>query len=77
MYDTLTDPITPEYFKDISNLEKKRRDMLKAAKCIKEKNEKMDRAITKAESMLKPARDLGEKYNKLRQGNDVSDPQLI
>jgi hypothetical protein len=44
MYDTsLTDPITPDHLKDISDIEKKRREILKEAKYIKKRNEKLDR----------------------------------
>jgi hypothetical protein len=32
VYDTLGDPITPEYVKDVNDLEKKRREVLKEAK---------------------------------------------
>jgi hypothetical protein len=39
----LTDPITVDRPKDISDLEKKRREILKEAKYIKQKSEKLDK----------------------------------
>jgi hypothetical protein len=77
MYGTWADPFTPEYFEDISNLEKKRRDMLKEAKYIKDLGEKLNQDITKAQNTFKHARDMEEKYYNLLQTNDGGDLQLI
>jgi hypothetical protein len=73
----LIDSITPEHFKDISDLDKKRRDILKDAKYIKEKNKKLYMDIRKMQHTIKCARNLEEKYNKLLQENIKSDPRLI
>jgi hypothetical protein len=73
----LTDPITPEHFKDISDLDKKRRDMLKDVNYINEKKKKLDMDIHKVQDTIKHARNLEEKYNKLLQENIKSDPRLI
>jgi cell division septum initiation protein DivIVA len=61
MYGTSADPFTPEYFKDILDLKKKRRDMLKEAKYIKELGEKLNQDITKAQNTFKRARDMEKK----------------
>jgi uncharacterized protein YeeX (DUF496 family) len=58
MYDTLADPITPDYIKDASDLEKKRRDVLKEAKRIEKLGKKLDDYITKVQDTLKHARNL-------------------
>jgi hypothetical protein len=34
MYGTLADPITPDYVRDVNNLEKKRQALLKEAKRV-------------------------------------------
>jgi hypothetical protein len=62
MHDTLANPITREYFNDVFDLEKKRRDILKEAKRI----EKLDKDITKAQDMSKHAKkNMEEKYYNL------------
>jgi hypothetical protein len=48
MYDTLADLITPNYTKDVTDLDKKRRDVLKEAKRIEKLGRKLDDDITKA-----------------------------
>jgi hypothetical protein len=79
IYGTLADPITPDYFKDVTDLEKKRHDVLKEAKRIEKLGNKLDDDITKMQDTLKRARSLEEKYASLLQGNnnDSGDPQLI
>jgi hypothetical protein len=74
---TLADPITPDYFKDVADLKKKRRDILKEAKHNEKLGKKLDDDITKAHDTLKRARSLEEKYVNLLEGNNGGDPQLI
>jgi hypothetical protein len=62
VYGTLGDPITPEYVKDVNNLEKKRRKVLKEAKRVKKMGKKLDDDIAQAQDALKRARNMEEKY---------------
>jgi hypothetical protein len=74
MYDTLADPINPDYIKDVTDLDKKRRDVLKEAKRIEKLGKKLDDDITKAQDTLKRARSLEEKYVNFFEGNNAGDP---
>jgi hypothetical protein len=78
VYGTLADPITPDYVRDLNNLEKKRRVILKEAKRVKKMGEKLDGDIAKAQDTLKRARNMEEKYVTLIQNqmNEGGDPQL-
>jgi hypothetical protein len=62
IYGTLGDPITPEYVKDVNNLEKKRHEVLKEAKRVEKMGKKMDGNIAQAQDALKRARNMEEKY---------------
>jgi hypothetical protein len=62
VYGTLGDPITPDYVKDVNDLEKKRREILKEAKRVEKMGEKMDDDIAKAQDTLKRARNMEENY---------------
>jgi hypothetical protein len=62
VYGTLGDPITPYYVRDVNDLNKKRRAILKEAKRVKKMGEKPDGDIAKAQDMLKHARNMEEKY---------------
>jgi hypothetical protein len=61
VYGILADPITPEYFKDMTDLEKKRRDVLKEAKHIEKLGNKLDDDMTREQDALKRARSLEDK----------------
>jgi hypothetical protein len=61
VYGILADPITPEYFKDMTDLEKKRRDVLKEAKRIEKLGNKLDDDMTREQDALKRARSLEDK----------------
>jgi hypothetical protein len=78
VYGTLADPITPDYVRDVNDLEKKRRAILKEAKRVKKMGEKLDGDIAKAQDTLKRARNMEEKYITLIQNqmNEGGDPQL-
>jgi hypothetical protein len=78
VYGTLGDPITPDYVRDVNDLEKKRRAILKEAKRVKKMGEKLDGDIAKAQDTLKRARNMEEKYVTLIQNqiNEGGDPQL-
>jgi hypothetical protein len=78
VYGTLGDPITPDYVRDVNDLEQKRRAILKEAKRVKKIGEKLDSDVAKAQDMLKRARNLKEKYATLIQNqiNERGDPQL-
>jgi hypothetical protein len=78
VYGTLGDPITPDYVRDVNDLEKKRRAILKEAKRLEKMGEKLDGDIAKAQDMLKHARNMEEKYVTLIQNqmNEGGDPQL-
>jgi hypothetical protein len=62
VYGTLGDPITPDYFKDLNDLEKKRREILKEVKRVKKMGKKLDDDIAQAQDTLKHARNMEEKY---------------
>jgi hypothetical protein len=62
VYGTLTDPITPDYVKDVNDLEKKRRALLKEAKRVKKMGQQLDGDIAKTQDTLKRARNMEEKY---------------
>jgi hypothetical protein len=63
MYDnTLTYQITIEHLKYISDLEKKRQEILKEAKYIKQMNEKLDKDVLKAQYTFKHAQETEEEY---------------
>jgi hypothetical protein len=78
VYGTLGDPITPDYVRDMNDLEKKRRAILKEAKRVEKMGEKLDGDIAKAQDTLKCARNMEEKYATLIQNqiNECGDPQL-
>jgi hypothetical protein len=78
VYGTLGDPITPDYVRDVNDLEKKRRAILKEAKRVENMGEKLDGDIAKAQDTLKRARNIEEKYATLIQNqiNEGGDPQL-
>jgi hypothetical protein len=76
VYGTLGDPITPDYVRDVNNLEQKRRAILKEAKRVEKMGEKLDGDIAKAQETLKRARNMEEKYatliqNQINEGRDV------
>jgi hypothetical protein len=79
IYGTLGDPISPDYVRDMNDLEQKRRAILKEAKRVEKMGEKLDGDIAKAQDMLKRARNMEEKYVTLIQNqmNEGSDPQLL
>jgi hypothetical protein len=78
IYGTIADPITPDYVRDVNDLEKKRRAILKEAKRVEKMGEKLDGDIAKAQDTLKHARNMEEKYVALIQNqmNEGGDPQL-
>jgi hypothetical protein len=78
IYRTLGDPITPDYVRDVNDLEQKRRAILKEAKRVEKMGEKLDGDIVKAQDTLKRARNMEEKFVTLIQNqmNEVGDPQL-
>jgi hypothetical protein len=78
VYGTLGDPITPDYVRDVNDLKKKRRAILKEAKRVEKMGEKLDGDIAKAQDTLKRARNMEEKYVTLIQNqiNEGGDPQL-
>jgi hypothetical protein len=61
VYDTLGDPITPKYVKDVNNPEKNRREVLKEAKRVEKMGKKLDGDIAQAQDALKRARSMEEK----------------
>jgi hypothetical protein len=79
VYGTLADPITPDYVRDVNDLEKKRRAILKEAKRVEKMGKKLDGDIAKAQDMLKRARNMEEKYVTLLQNqmNKGGDPKLV
>jgi phage regulator Rha-like protein len=79
VYGPLGDPITPNYVKDVNNLEKKRREVLKEAKRVEKMGKKLDGNIAQAQDALKHARNMEEKYVTLiqQQFEEGNDPQLI
>jgi hypothetical protein len=62
VYRTLGDPITPDYVRDVNDLEKKRRAILKEEKRVEKMGKKLDGDIAKAQDTLKRARNMEEKY---------------
>jgi hypothetical protein len=62
IYGTLGDPITPNYVRNMNNLEQKRREILKEAKCVEKMGQKLDGDIAQAQDTLKHARNMEEKY---------------
>jgi hypothetical protein len=62
VYGTLGDPVTPDYVKDVNDLEKKRRKVLKEAKRVKKMGKKLDGDIAQAQDVLKHARNMEKKY---------------
>jgi hypothetical protein len=62
IYGTLGDLITPDYIRDVNDLEKKRQEILKEAKRVEKMGKKLDGDITQAQDMLKHARNMEEKY---------------
>jgi phage regulator Rha-like protein len=75
IYSTLGDPITPEYVKDVNDLEKKQREVPKEAKRVKKMGKKLDGDIAQAQDALKHARNMEEKYITLiQQVMDGCDP---
>jgi ABC-type glutathione transport system ATPase component len=79
VYRTLADPITPDYVRDVNDLEKKRRALLKESKRVEKMGQQLDGDIAKAQDMLKRARNMEEKYVTLIQNqmNEGGDPQLV
>jgi hypothetical protein len=79
VYGTLADPITPDYVRDVNDLEKKRRAILKEAKRVEKMGQQLDGDIAKAQDTLKRARNMEEKYVTLIQNqmNEGGDPQLV
>jgi hypothetical protein len=79
VYGTLADPITPEYVRDVNDLKKKRRVILKEAKRVEKMGQQLDGDIAKAQDTLKRARNMEEKYVTLvrNQMNEGGDPQLV
>jgi hypothetical protein len=78
VYGTLGDPITPDYVRDVNDLEQKRRAILKEAKRVEKMGKKLDGDIAKAQDTLKRARNMEEKHATLIQNqiNEGGDPQL-
>jgi cell division septum initiation protein DivIVA len=78
IYGTLGDPITPDYVRDMNDLEQKMREILKEAKRVEKMGEKLNDDIAKAQDMLKHARNMEEKYVTLiqKQIEEGGDPQL-
>jgi hypothetical protein len=79
IYGTLVDPITPDYVKDVNDLEKKRREILREAKQVKKMGKKLDGDIAQAQDTLKHARNKEEKYITLiqQQMEEGGDSQLV
>jgi hypothetical protein len=63
----------------VTDLEKKRCDVLKEVKCIEKMGKKLDDDLNKAQDVLKHARNMEEQYVNLIQENidNGIDPQLI
>jgi hypothetical protein len=79
VYGTLADPITPDYVRDVNDLKKKRRALLKEAKRVEKMGQQLDGDIAKAQDTLKRTRNMEEKYVTLIQNqiNEGGDPQLV
>jgi hypothetical protein len=67
IYETLGDPITPNYVRYVNDLEQKRRKILEEAKRVEKMDQKLDGDIAQAQGMLKLARNMEEKYATLTQ----------
>jgi hypothetical protein len=78
VYGTLGDLITPDYVRDVNDLEQKRRAILKEEKRGEKMGKKRDGNIAKAQDTLKRARNMEEKYATFiqKQINEGGDPQL-
>jgi hypothetical protein len=78
IYGTLGDPITPDYVKNMNDIEQKRREILKEAKRVEKTGQKLDGNIAQAQDTLKCARNMEEKYVTLiqKQINEGGDLQL-
>jgi hypothetical protein len=78
VYGILGDPITPDYVRNVNDLEQKRRAILKEAKRVEKMGEKLDGDIAKAQHTLKRTRNMEEKYATLiqKQTDEGGDPQL-
>jgi hypothetical protein len=62
VYDTLGEPITHEYVKDMNDLEKKRCNVLKEAKRVEKMGKKLNGDIAQAQDAFKHARSMEKKY---------------
>jgi hypothetical protein len=67
VYGTLGDPITPDYVRDVNDLEQKRQEILKEVKCVKKMGQNLDGDIAQAQDTLKHARYMEDKYTTLIQ----------
>jgi hypothetical protein len=67
VYGTPIDPITPDYVRDVNDLEKKRQALLKEAKRVEKMGKQVDDDIAKAQDTLKRTRNMEEKYATLIQ----------
>jgi cell division septum initiation protein DivIVA len=78
VYGTLGDPTTPNYVRNVKDLEQKRQEILKEAKHVEKMGQKLDGDIAQAQDTLKRARNMEEKYATLiqKQINEGGDPQL-
>jgi hypothetical protein len=78
IYGTVGDPMTPDYIRDVNDLEKKRREILEEAKRVEKMGKKLVSDINQAQDTLKRARNMEEKYVTLiqQQIEEVGDPQL-
>jgi hypothetical protein len=79
IYGTLVDPITPDHVRDVNDLEKKRRAVLKEAKRVEKMGQQLDDDIAKAQDTFKHARNMEEKYVTLIQNQmtEGGNPQLV
>jgi hypothetical protein len=62
IYETLGDPITPDYVRDVNDVEQKRREILKEVKHVEKMGQKLDGDIVQDQDTLKRARNMEEKY---------------
>jgi hypothetical protein len=78
IYGTLGDPITPDYVRDVNDLEQKRREILKEVKRDEKMGQNLDGDIAQAQDTLKRARYMEDKYTTLiqKQIEECGDPQL-
>jgi hypothetical protein len=79
VYGTLADPITPDHVRDVNDLEKKRRVVLKEAKRVEKMGQQLDDDIAKAQDTFKHARNMEEQYVTLIENQMIEggDPQLV